>query len=278
MSTVGVVTGAGRGMGLECARRVGTMVDTLLLVDLDGQAAQLAAEELSASEGATVEPFHLDVTDRAGLARLADRVAGLGDLRAVAHVAGISPTMADWRRIVEVDLVGTALLAEALRPLATAGTAFVYFSSMAPTIAGVVAEPALDAALDEPLHPDLLDRIHTVLGAQAEHPGAAYVWAKYGVRRFAQREAIRLGPVGARACSVSPGIIDTPQGRQESEHNPSMEAMVRRTPLGRAGRAAEVAAAVAFALSDEASFLNGVDLLVDGGVCAATRLGEGQAR
>ena len=278
MTTVGVVTGAGRGMGLECARRMATMVGTLLLVDLDGQTARDAAEELSSSLGAAVEPFVLDITDREGLTRLAARVAELGTLRAVAHVAGISPTMADWRRIIEVDLVGTALLAEALRPLATAGTAFVYFSSMAPTIAGVVADPGLDAVLDEPLHPDLLDRIQAALGAQAEHPGAAYVWAKYGVRRFAQHEAIRLGPVGARACSVSPGIVDTPQGRQESEHNPSMEAMVGRTPLGRAGRAAEVAAVVAFALSDEASFLSGVDLLVDGGVCAATCLDAGMER
>ena len=62
--------------------------------------------------------------------RLVARVAELGTLRAVAYAAGISPTMADWRRIFEVGLIGTARLAEALRPLATAGTATVNFASM----------------------------------------------------------------------------------------------------------------------------------------------------
>ena len=80
---------------------------------------------------------------------------------------------------------------------------------------------------------------------------------------------MRLGPRGARICSVSPGIIDTQQGRQEAEHNPRMGGFVQQTPLGRTGRADEVAAVVAFALSDDAGFLSGTDLLVDGGVCAA---------
>lgn len=269
MTTVGIATGAGRGMGLACARRMVTMVDVLLLVDLDEETVRAASEELSALGAAEVEPFVLDITDGAGLARLGDRVGQLGTLRAVAHVAGISPSMADWRRIFEVDLVGTAMLAETLRPLATAQTASVYFASMAPTLAGIAPDPEVAAVLDEPLDPRFLERIEQALGPAVLHTGAAYAWAKYGVLRFAQREAVRLGPTGARACSVSPGIIDTPQGRQESAHNSSMEAMVRRTPLGRTGRPEEVAAVVAFALSDDASFLNGIDLLVDGGICAA---------
>lgn len=78
-----------------------------------------AAEELAAADGEIeVEPFVLDITDPAGLSRLAARVEELGSLRAVSHAAGISPTMADWRHIFEVDLGGTARLAETLRPLA----------------------------------------------------------------------------------------------------------------------------------------------------------------
>jgi NAD(P)-dependent dehydrogenase (short-subunit alcohol dehydrogenase family) len=270
--TVGIATGAGRGMGLECARRLVDIVDTVLLVDRDEASVAAVADEMTASgTGATVEPFAVDVTDRDGLARLAARTVELGSLRAVAHAAGISPTMADWRRIFAVDLVGTALLAEVLRPLATAGTAMVCFASMAPLLGIAEPHPKADAALDEPLDDRLFERIHDALGPAVEDPGLAYSWAKRGVQRFVQQEAVRLGPVGARIASVSPGVIDTPQGRQEAESHPFMEVLVQRTPLGREGRPEELAAVVAFLLSDEASFLTGVDVLVDGGVCAALR-------
>src|SRR5262245_13855240 len=224
MSTVGIATGAGRGMGLACAVRLADMVDRLLLVDRDAATLTAAAGELS-TEGrrAVVEPFVLDVTDRDGLARLARRVAELGTLRAVAHAAGISPTMADWKRIFTVDLVGTAMLAEVLRPLATAGTAMVCFASMAPLLGIGKDDPAADAALAAPLDERLLERLHDALGPAVEDTGIAYAWAKRGVQRFARREAVRLGPVGARVCSVSPGMIDTPQGRQEAASHAVMQ-------------------------------------------------------
>jgi NAD(P)-dependent dehydrogenase (short-subunit alcohol dehydrogenase family) len=272
MTTVGIVTGAGRGMGLACARRLTGMVDELLLVDRDEASVTAVAEDFHASgHAAGVEPFVLDVTDRDGLARLAAHTAGLGTLRAVAHAAGISPTMADWRRILTVDLVGTAMLAEALRPLATTGTAMVCFASMAPLLGNVQPEPAVAEILDAPLDERFLDRLRDALGPAIEDTGAAYAWAKHGVHRFVKHEALRLGPAGARVCSVSPGIIDTPQGQQEAASHPVMATLVQQTPLRRAGQPEEVAAVVGFLLSDEASFLTGTDILVDGGVCAAVR-------
>jgi NAD(P)-dependent dehydrogenase (short-subunit alcohol dehydrogenase family) len=269
MTTVAIATGAGRGMGKACAVALSAMVDALLVVDLDADAAAATAKELADGQ-ALVEPFAADVADVGALEALATRVAEIGTLRAVAHAAGISPTMADWRRVLTVDLVGTALLVEALRPLVTDGTAIVCYASMAPLLAGL-SDPAADAALDQPLDPLLLDRLRDALGETLENPGLAYTWAKRGVQRFAQREAVWFGRRGARICSVSPGIIDTPQGRQEATAHASMDGLVAKTPLGRRGVADEAAAVTAFLLSDQASFVNGIDVLVDGGLVAAIR-------
>ena len=272
--TVGIVTGAGRGMGAACADRMTDMVDVLVLVDRDEAALIEAAERHAATHPrADIETFALDVKDRDGVARLAARAGGLGPLRAVAHAAGVSPTMADWREVLTVDLVGTALLVDALRPLAGDGTAIVCFASISASLAiPDVAQPG-DAALDEPLHPGFLGRLRENVGPDLEDSGMAYTWAKRGVHRLVRREAVSFGRVGARICSVTPGIIDTPMGRQEADTHEVMAMLVKASALGREGRPEEVAAGVSFLLSDDARYVTGVDLTVDGGVIAAVRGG-----
>ncbi|WP_307874917.1 SDR family oxidoreductase [Frankia nepalensis] len=269
---MGIATGAGRGMGRACAARLADTVDVLLLVDRDERAAAETAAVLSGSERrAQVNVVALDITDGDAVRGLASRVSELGRLRAVAHAAGISPTMGDWRQILTVDLVGSALLTEALAPLATAGTAVVCFASMAPLLEGGRGNPDAETVLGDPLDPHFLERLHAALGLVIESPGIAYTWAKRGVYRLVEREAVRFGRAGGRICSVSPGIIDTPMGRQEAASRSTNDRLARRTPLGREGHPDEVASAVAFLLSDEASFINGIDILVDGGVVAALR-------
>lgn len=85
--------------------------------------------------------------------------------------------------------------------------------------------------------------------------------------------SIRFGRRGARVCSVSPGIIDTPMGRQESAARTTNDMLVGVTPLARQGHPEEVAAVTTFLLSDEASYVNGIDVLVDGGTVAAVSRG-----
>jgi NAD(P)-dependent dehydrogenase (short-subunit alcohol dehydrogenase family) len=151
----------------------------------------------------------------------------------------------------------------------------VFFASMAPMIAGVDLDldpdPDIAAVLDDPLAEGFLDQLRDTVGPDIENTGLAYTWAKHGVHRFARAEAVRLGPSGARACSISPGVIFTPQGKQEAADKASMQRLIDRTPLGRPGESDDVAAVAAFLVSDDARFLSGIDVLVDGGVVAALR-------
>jgi len=264
-----VVTGGGGEMGLACARRLGQRGYALLLAELDGE-RRLAAAAALGREGFEVREVACDVSDPVSVRALAEACAALGPLAALVHTAGLSPTMAGGERILRVNLIGSALLERAFRPLAREGTAAVLIASQAAHFAADRATPELDALLDDPLRPDLWERLAD-LDPQALGPGGAYAWSKRGVIRLALRAAPAWGARGARIVSLSPGIIGTGMGRQEFAQQPFMATIVERTPLGRMGSAGEIAAVVGFLCSDAASFVTGTDLLVDGGSTAAVR-------
>jgi NAD(P)-dependent dehydrogenase (short-subunit alcohol dehydrogenase family) len=211
-----------------------------------------------------------DVSDPDAVHALVARVRELGQFRALAHAAGISPTMAGARRVFEVDLVGTQLLLDAFEAIVVTGSVAVCFASSSAYQIAPFVDADHDAMIDDPLAPEFLDR---AAGTFADS-GFAYAVAKRGVIRAAGRAAVRWGRRGGRVNSVSPGLIDTPMGREEFEQQPIMKEMLERTPLGRLGEPAEVAAVVAYLVSDAASFVSGIDVLVDGammqGMAAAT--------
>ena len=248
--TTAVVTGAASGMGRACIDRVRPLADVVVAVDL-------TAPEIEDTVGVAC-----DVSDPDAVAALVARVQELGPFRALAHAAGISPTMADARRVFEVDLIGTQLLLDAFEDLVVPGSAAVCFSSSAAYQIAPYVDDDHEALLSDPMAPDFLDNA----AGTFSDSGLAYGVAKVGVIRAAARAAVRWGPRGGRVNSVAPGLINTPMGRQEFEQQPIMQQMLDGTPVGREGEPNEVAATVGFLLSDDASFISGIDVLVDGGM------------
>ena len=199
------------------------------------------------------------MTDRAAVHRLAE-VAG--SFSSLVHTAGLSPSMAAGRQIYDVNLIGTALVLDAFLQIAEPGSAAVCFASTAGHM-GDVSQYA--PVLDNPLAADFHEQLHAIGGDVVYDPAFAYMISKAGVLRLVRRSAAAWGKRGARVVSISPGIIDTPMGRQEYESQPTMKQMVETTPLQRQASAEEVARVAHFLSSNAASFVSGCDVLVDGG-------------
>jgi NAD(P)-dependent dehydrogenase (short-subunit alcohol dehydrogenase family) len=263
-----VITGGAGGMGLACAHALADR-GRLLLVDLGDDQLDRAATALT-GQGAQVETLRCDVTSPAEVAAVADRVHHLGRLRCLVHTAGVSPEMADAARVLDVDLAGSVRITDALFPLVNPGTSAILIGSIA---AYSDVDAAVEKLLDDPLTDGFLAAVEAALG-QPLDSATAYVLAKRGVIRLAERLAAPWGEKGGRTLAISPGLIDTPMGRLELDRQPIIPLMIEVTPVKRPdrplpGRPEDVAATVAFLESDAAAFISGCDIRVDGGLVGA---------
>ncbi len=240
-----LITGAGAaaGIGAATARAFAARGVSVALADRDGAAARASADAILA-DGGLARAYTLDVTDPAQVEAVVAAVeAEMGPVAVLVNNAGIGErtgfldlTLEAWRQVMEVNLTGAFLCAQAVarRMVARgAGGAIVNVAS----VAGLTAVPGR----------------------------AAYIASKHGLVGLTRALALDLGGAGIRVNAVAPGSVETPLTAALLARPGAREATARRHPLGRHGQPDEIARAIAFLASDEAGFITGASLPVDGG-------------
>jgi len=244
-----LVTGGASGIGAASARRLAAEGAKVLIADINDEAGAKVVAEIEHSGGSAVYR-HLDVTDRSEVRRMvreADSVLGRLDIlfnNAMSNPSDLYTEDERWNLMLESGLAAYwAAATEAIPFLARSGYGSIVNNA---SIAG--ARLGLDFASE------------------------AYSAAKAGVIGLTRRMAKRLGPQGVRVNAFCPGIIETPRWRHTGPGEPLFAKRCRQmTPLGRYGKAEEVASLVLFLASDESSFISGQDIAIDGGFTTAFR-------
>lgn len=244
---VALVTGAARGIGFAIASRLATEGASAALVDLDEAAAADAAGRLPLVDGARAIGIGADVGDTdAARAAVERTVTELGALHVLVNNAGITRDNLlfkmsddDWDQVIHVHLRGAFAMTRAAQQ---------HF--VAQKYGKVLCLSSVSA-----------------LGNRGQ---ANYAAAKMGIQGFTRTLALELGPYGVNANAIAPGFIvtdmtDDTARRLKLEPEEFRRARAEATPVRRVGEPADIAAAAAFLCSDEASFVTGQTLYVDGG-------------
>lgn len=236
-----LVTGGGSGIGRAVAERFAREDARLALADVNAEAAKNAADAIK-MEGGDAQPFEVDVSDEASVADMAAAVAKTMDPPSILiNCAGIGTTLplletdlATWNKTIAVNLTGSFLVAKALLPdMIAAGFGRIVL-------------------------------IGSINSRKALKHRNAYAVSKAGVASLVQLLAVEFADHGITANGIAPGPIDTALTKRM--HDQSIrDAYLERLPIKRYGEPEEIAAAAAFLASDEAAYITGHLLDVDGG-------------
>ncbi len=241
-----VVTGGASGIGRACAHALGAVGRPVAIWDRDAEGARDAAGEIAAEHGVATMSATVDVTDASRVdAALGESRDALGTVGGLVHAAGMvipQPVGAiqwsDWDATIAVNLTAHAQLVQAMHGdlVANPGSAVVAIAS----IEAMVGHGAIPA----------------------------YCASKAGLVGLTRSLAMQLGPLGVRANAVCPGYTDTPMLAPTIAMPEVRAHMEASSVLGRLATPDDIARVVRFLLSDEAAFITGVALAVDGGVTA----------
>ena len=246
MSRVAVVSGGASGIGAAISGRLASRGHKVAILDLDGDAVQRQVAELKAA-GADARGYPVDVTDQSAVLRaVATARADLGPVQIVVTSAGITANvpftelnLQDWERMLAVNLTGT-------------------FTCIQAGIADMVEAG--------------WGRVVTISSAagQAAAPGQAhYVASKGGVIALTRALAAEFAGNGITVNTIPPALVDTPMARAAEADGTlpaSLEVIGSMLPLKRVGTVADVAAACDFLCSEDAGYITGQQINVNGGI------------
>lgn len=246
-SSVAVVTGAARGLGREIAMTLGARGYAVAAGDIDAAKAGEVAAAITAG-GGRAAAFHLDVASAAEVATVFPAIAAsLGLPTVLVNNAGIYPddtlldmTEAQWDRVLDVNLKGTFLCAQ-------------FFARMRIAAGG-------DGAIVN---------LASTAAFSARIGAGHYSASKAGVVMLTKSLAQELGPHGIRVNAVAPGLIEVDGERVTAEYKRNF---LPNIPIGRVGQPKDIAELVAFLVSDDAGFINGACVPVDGGFLTGRKL------
>ncbi|MCB0772175.1 MAG: SDR family oxidoreductase [Flavobacteriales bacterium] len=254
-----LITGGAGGLGSSCAYALKD--HRIVIADYAQEPVDRAVAELNA-QGIEAVGMACDITDPGAVRRLREFTANQGDFKGMVHTAGVSGTVGDPRKVFDINLAATATIVDEFSELAAPGTAFVLFGSMMGHT--IPPDPRYDAALRDPLKDGAFTVVEPFVQGNAD---TMYNFTKRGVLLICKDNAMRYGRRGARIVTVSPGVIMTAMAKKALEEHPAvMKQTLDMTPVGRYGQPEDVARLVRFLLSDEAGFITGTDVAVDGGV------------